>query len=101
MAGLTIVVANLAEAERAYADVLGAEGEEVPSAIAGAGLARRFNIGDHWIELVEPDATESALRTQLETRGSGPFEITLSGSGANSEYLPETATHGVRIRIER
>jgi catechol 2,3-dioxygenase-like lactoylglutathione lyase family enzyme len=101
VAGLTIVVADLAGAERAYADVLGTKGEEVTSTIPGAGSARRFSVGDHWVELVEPDATESALRTQLETRGSGPFEITLNGSGTDGEYLPETATHGVRIRIEQ
>jgi len=101
VAGLTIVVADLAEAERAYTDVLGTKGEAVTSAIAGAGPARRFSVGDHWIELVEPDDAESALRAQLESRGSGPFEITLNGIGAGGEYLPESATHGVRIRIER
>ena len=101
VAGLTIVVANLAEAERAYADVLGTKGEEVTSTIAGARSARRFSVGDHWIELVEPDATQSALRAQLETRGSGPFEITLNSSGTGSEYLPDSATHGARIRIKR
>jgi catechol 2,3-dioxygenase-like lactoylglutathione lyase family enzyme len=101
VAGLTVVVANLAEAERAYGDVLGVGGERVTSAIPGAGPGRRFTVGDHWIELIEPDTTESVLRAQLETRGSGPFEITLNGNGATGEYLPESATHGVRIRIER
>jgi catechol 2,3-dioxygenase-like lactoylglutathione lyase family enzyme len=101
VSGLTIVVVNLAEAERAYADVLGTKGEAVTSPIAGAGASRRFSIGDHWVDLVEPDETQSALRAQLEGRGSGPFEIALNGNGADGEYLPESATHGVRIRIER
>lgn len=101
VAGLTLVVADLAAAGAAWARLLGEPGRPVdPEALDEAGLAQRFTLGPHWLVLLQPaDATPAA--THLRDHGEGPYEVTL-GAGAEpgaGELLPLDATHGARIRV--
>lgn len=103
VAGLTVVVADLARAANAFAALLGAPGTASSPDRDGVGEGRRFAVGSQWVDVVEPDHAASDLRRHLESRGDGPFAVVLGGAGAgtgSSEPLPETATHGARIRLD-
>lgn len=100
VASLVIAIADLEPAKQAYAQLFGAPGEAVAPSVPGARAAWSFELGDHTIELVEPDHEPSALRDLLNARGDGPVEIVLRAPGAGSgRYLPLETTNGVRIRI--
>jgi hypothetical protein len=96
VAGVIVVVADLAQSTPAFAALLESSGTEATPAPVGAAAARRFPLGGQWIELVQP-ADSSDLARHLEDRGEGPYEVVLSGSDATT--LPLSATHGARIRI--
>ncbi|HET8522414.1 MAG TPA: VOC family protein [Thermomicrobiales bacterium] len=100
--GVTVAVGNLVQSADDFAAITGTNGKSSASSIAGVRAAQRFPIGKQWIELVEPDASQSDLRQYLERRGTGPYEVVLGGAGASAEIgklLPLDATHGARIRI--
>jgi len=94
VAGLTIVVRNLAGSSAAYAAITGSEGEDV--AVEGAGGARRFTIGPVAIDLAEP-AAGSDLATYLEQRGEVPYEVALVSPNGTGDLI-EGNTHGARLR---
>lgn len=95
-----IVVADLEPAKQAYAQFFGSSGEAVAFSVPGAIASWSFALGDHTVELVEPDYERGALRDHLNARGEGPFEIVLRAPGAGEgRYLPFETTNGVRIRI--
>ncbi len=103
VAGLTVVVKDLAAATTAYIALLGEQGEATHAAIEGAGAGQRFRVGEQWIALVTPADAASALGQHLTARGEGPYEVVLSGDNAtqpgSGELLPLAGTHGARIRI--
>lgn len=105
VAGVTIVAADLAAGAGALATLLGGDGAAARPAVEGAGAARRFQLGQHWIEVVEPADGGGALAEFLTTRGEGPYEVVLSGAGGaepgDGELLPPERTHGARIRVAR
>ncbi len=105
VAGVTVVVKDLAAVTTAYQALLGERGEETREAIAGAGAGRRFRIGEQWIALVQVVDAASALGHYLATRGEGPYEVELGGDGVappgGGALLSLAGTHGARIRIAK
>ncbi len=100
VAGLVIAVSDLEATAADYAAYLGVTGEETTPSIGGASGARRFNLGEQWLEIVQPAKAESPLRETVDLHGGGPVEIVLRApAGQGAEFLPATLTHGVRIRI--
>lgn len=103
VAGLIVVVKDLAVATTAYLALLGQQGEATRAEIDGAGAGHRFRVGEQWVSLVEPADEAGTLGQYLAKRGEGPYEVALSGSDAvppgSGELLSLTGTHGARIRI--
>lgn len=103
VAGLTVAVADLAEAGARFGALLGAEGRPVQPSVEDASGAMRFGLGNQWLELVQPDGETSELSQCLQARGEGPYEVLLSGADSpepgTGELLPLEHTHGARIRI--
>jgi hypothetical protein len=99
VAGITVVVRDLDATSESFTALSGSEGDAVTSALEGAGRARRFAIGDAWIELVEPAATSSALRTYLDERGELPYEVTLVAPDGRGDLIVAGNTHGARLRV--
>jgi hypothetical protein len=97
IAGVSVVVEDLAASAPAYAALLETEGEERRPTIDGARVARRYAIGPQWIELIQP-ASGGQLATHLADRGEGPYEIVLNG--AENRTLPLDVTHGARLRAD-
>lgn len=102
VAGLTLVVGDLAQSARALAALLGVEGQAVSPSIAGAGAAMRFPTDAQWLELVQPTDAASALGQYLHARGEGPYEVVLSADHAaepgSGKILSLEMAHGARIR---
>ena len=103
VAGLIVVVKDLAAATTAYLALLGQQGEATRAEIDGAGAGHRFRVGEQWVALVEPADEAGTLGQYLAKRGEGPYEVALGGSDAvppgSGELLSLTGTHGARIRI--
>ncbi|MGH2557486.1 MAG: VOC family protein [Thermomicrobiales bacterium] len=98
--GLTIAVENLDESALAFAKLVGNNGITSQPEIEGVREARRFSLGDQWLELAQPDDSASDLRQHLAARGQGPYEIVLGGvDAASNDLLPVSTTHGARIRV--
>lgn len=97
--GVTSVVRDLDAAAAAYGRLLGVAATPYQSDIDGAKRAARFPLGDHWLQLVEPEAGASDLRGQLERRGPGPFELTIK-TEAGGGRLPLDRAHGARILLQ-
>lgn len=100
IAGITLVVADLDQSARDFAGLVGNTGSTAQSAIDGVDAARRFALGDHWIELAQPTAASSELRRHLDARGAGPYDVLLRGAESDA-LLPLSAMHGARIRTTR
>jgi hypothetical protein len=98
VAGVVVLVADLARSAPAFAALLENGGRDSSSAVDGAAAARRFPLGSQWIELVQPEAGTDPAR-HLAARGAGPYQIFLRGTGPAST-LPLAAMHGARIRVE-
>ena len=73
LARLTLAVADLEGAARAYAALLGAEPTQ------GAAATASFTIGRHILELCEPPA-DSARARHLAARGDGPYSVAFHGA---------------------
>lgn len=103
VAGLTVVVKDLAAATTAYLALLDQQGEATRAEIEGVGAGQSFRVGEQWIALVAPADAASALGQHLAARGEGPYEVVLSGDAAtppgSGEILSLAGTHGARIRI--
>ena len=97
VAGVIVVVADLARSAPAFAALLENDGPATNPAKTGAAAARRYPLGSQWIELVQP-TDGSDLARHLADRGEGPYEIVLTGKEAAT--LPLSTTHGARIRVE-
>lgn len=99
IAGVTTVVEAIDPAKRLYDAVIGKPGEPATPSIEGARSAVRYELGNQWIELVQPANGPSSLRDYLELRGSGPYEFTLGSSNSTDSTLQ--IVHGARIRTPR
>lgn len=97
IAGVVVVVEDLAASASAYAALLETEGDDARATVDGASEARRFAVGQQWIELIQP-ARDSDLGRYLADRGEGPYEIVLNG--ASDRPFPLDVTHGARLRAE-
>ena len=98
VAGITIVVRDLASGVAPFATLLGTEGTSSTPDLEGVEAARRFAFGAQWIELVQPSGENGPLRQYLETRGEGPFEVVLAVEQP-AQPLSISTTHGARIRL--
>ncbi|MDQ4043970.1 MAG: VOC family protein [Chloroflexota bacterium] len=99
IAGVSVVVSDLAAASKDFAALTGDTGVEVQSALPDVAGARRFPIGAAWIEAVQPAEHPSDLRTYLENRGELPYQVTLVSSSEGEARLPEPLTHGARLLV--
>jgi hypothetical protein len=100
VASLAIAVTELEPTKQAYAQLFGSPGEAVAPSVPGGKAGWKFQLGEHTIELVEPDHEPGALRDHIKARGAGPVEIVLRAPGAGEgRYLPFETTNGVRIRV--
>jgi hypothetical protein len=100
VAGLTVVVNDLAVSAAAYEKVVGSEGAASTPVIDGVKAAKRFTLSSgQWIELVQPVDGSSDLGQFLASRGECPYEVVLKGAAARGLFPLET-THGARIRVE-
>lgn len=102
IAGVTVLVSNVMTSERVFGALLG-RGEEITrDDLPGAGAARRYQIGDAWIDIVQPDSPSSDLGRYAQSWWDGPYEIVLAGAGGEPgdvRLLPLDLTHGARIRL--
>jgi catechol 2,3-dioxygenase-like lactoylglutathione lyase family enzyme len=96
--GVINVVRDLEQAVDAYGRLLGGQPSSSENGLEGAGRAARFALGNHWLQLVEPNETQSELRANLERRGPGPFEIVISTAGDGGR-LPLDRAHRARVLL--
>jgi hypothetical protein len=100
VAGLTVVVADLAEAGAELQELLG---DQWSTAETSGGRAMRFPIGSQWIQVLQPGESGPAAE-YLRRVGEGPYEVELSrgGEAAPGEgVLLPGELHGARLRINR
>ena len=102
VAGLSIVVSDLAAAARELSALLDLHGRRVEGP---PGEALRFDVGEQWLKLLAPTDPASDAGTHLARFGDCPFELVLAGEdGAESsggKLLPTEKLHGARIRLAR
>ena len=97
--GVTAVTRDLAAIEGTLEAIYGA-GHPVPPRFEGAARAAVYEFNGRWVEVVEPNASASALRDHLERRGGGVYEVTLSASsGGDGAVLDTSLTSGARVRL--
>jgi hypothetical protein len=100
VAGVRLLVSDLAGAAAALGAVLGTDGSDVTPGIEGGAAAKRFSLGSQWIELIQPRPDATALNDYLAERGTAPYEIVLTGAGsAKGGVLPLESTHQARILV--
>lgn len=101
VAGLTLVVADLAAAGRRLGAVLDDPGAATPAGDDGDG--RRFPVGDQWLHLIQPAAATTTTGRHLHAFGDSPYELILTTGAAvdpgEGALVPSEQTHGARIRV--
>lgn len=102
VAGLTIVVGDLAAAARRMEALLDDPGR---ASTGGDGERVRYPIGGQWLDLLQSADPASAAGAHHARVGDCPFELVLSGGGeaepGGGDLLPIEALHGARIRFVR
>jgi hypothetical protein len=63
-------------------------------------MGLRFKIGSHFIELVKPSTTKSALTDWLKSRGPSPFAATLLTKSRDRVELDKKLTLGASISFQ-
>lgn len=106
VAGLTIVVADLAATAATYEALLGQGVRAGEPGGSSAPRSQRFQLGRQWLELLQPAESDVEAARYLRQRGEGPFEVVLGGEGEGrdgsaGELLTLDATHGARVRVLR
>ncbi|MCB9638287.1 MAG: methylmalonyl-CoA epimerase [Myxococcales bacterium] len=97
---IAIAVRNLEEASKFYTEHLGlsiAKIEEVPTEKVRVAF---IQVGDVWIELLEPTADDSPISKFLEKRGEGLHHLCLQTDQV-AETITELHDHGVRMLDEK
>jgi hypothetical protein len=100
VAGLVVLVPDLEAAARAYAALLGVDGEPVEASIAGVRAVRRFSFGEQWIDLAEPEPIARQLWRHIEDHVAGPYEIILATETPGHPPVAPELAHGAHIRFE-
>ena len=97
VAGLTVVVGDLAQSAMDLGKLLGSDGQTVAT---GTGNATRFDLGQQWVQLLQPSGGPAA--EYLQRHGDSAYEVVLSRGGAAepaSGALLQGSLHGARIRV--
>lgn len=100
VAGLTLAVSDLAAASRELGAALGTLGEATDA--RGERAARRFALGEQWLELLQPASAASAAGSRIQALGEGPYEVVLAGDRVaepGSGKLIDGDLNGARIRV--
>ncbi|HEV2527121.1 MAG TPA: VOC family protein [Thermomicrobiales bacterium] len=97
--GLTIATPDLQASRRFYAALLGHEGTAIEPSVSGSGAAHRFTLGSHWIELNQPDDTDSPLAAAVRLRGATPWTVVLRTSDRSFASPDERLSHGARLEL--
>lgn len=99
--GLILATRDVAVSARALATCLGSEGRPVSASTESGGKAQRWQVGSHWLEIVEPAGTDDPVAQHLNGLGEGPYEVRLRRAGGGAPARLDLAlTHGARIRLE-
>lgn len=124
IAGVTVVVGDIAAGAERFGNLLGVRGEPEQTGAEEVHAASIFPLGAQWIELIEPnevelgagqremidddptDPNQDVVARSLEFFGAGPFEVSLrSGDGPvgprEGELLDPALMHGARFRLAR
>ena len=99
IAGLTIAVEDLLASRRFYAALLGDDGTAIEPSVSGSGSAHRFIVGSHWVELNQPDDTDSPLAAAVRLRGSAPWTVALRTTDRSYASPDERLSHGARLEL--
>ncbi len=91
IAGVTVAVSSNETAEPLYRALLGEPD------LTGATL--RFTVGGQFVDLVQPGPDAPDVAGFVSTRGRGPFQVTLRGSGPVPEFALNL-THSARFVVE-
>jgi hypothetical protein len=75
VAGITVLVADVAQSSREYEAILGTTAQELRSPLDDQVFGSMLTLGGQWILLTEPGAHDS--KEHLERFGQGPYRITL------------------------
>ena len=95
---ITIAAGELAQIEKWYGALLGAEGEKITdSPLAAEGL--RYKAGAHGLEFLTPRDATSPLIEWLRLHGSSPYAAFLKGSGAPPKRFDSALTHGANLFV--
>lgn len=98
VAGLTVVVADLAEGGAELEELLG---DQWATAETAEGRTMRFPIGRQWIELLQPYESSTAAE-YLQRYGDSPYEVELNPGGdvaPRQGGLISGNLHGARLRL--
>lgn len=100
VAGLSVVVADLAVASRELEALLGSPPRlgERPA----TGRSATFGVGEQWLELIQPSGSGNPAGEHLRRLGEGPYEVVLaSGPGGEPGTGPALSEplNGARIRV--
>ena len=102
VAGITVLVEDLASATREYEAILGTAAQQLRSPLDDVVLGAVLPLGTHWILLTVPGAHDT--RDHLERFGQGPYRLTLrthSGpiSPGTGAPLDSTLFSGAKIAL--
>lgn len=97
VAGVTVVVGDMAAVGPQFAKLTDDQGESVLDAFPDAEHAQRFRIGNAWVQVVQPTIHVSDLRQQLELRGDSVFSVSLTSGAAEETSIPVALAHGARL----
>lgn len=100
VAGLVMLVPELAAASGAYRALLGGEGEPVEASIAGVRAVRRYRLGEQWIDIAEPEVAAKQLWRHIEDHVAGPYEVILATETPGHPPVSPALAHGAHIRFE-
>lgn len=96
---VTVTVQDAALAGRWYRTVLGDGGRPIePKERLASGT--RFEIGPHFLDIVEPPTPDSPLSAWLQARGPSPYAATLRTVSPNPPALDRRLTCGAAISFE-
>ena len=95
---LGIAVANLAEAERIFTDVLGVAPYKREEVASEGVLTSFFQTGDSKVELLEATSPDSAIAKHLEKRGPGLHHVAFLVDDLEAE-LSRLQGEGYRVMV--
>lgn len=97
--GATVVVNDIRAAGAQFEKLANAKGESIADAFEDVETARRYPIGNAWVQVVQPTIHASDFRKQLELRGDGLFSVSLSAPADSDASIPIVLAHGARLLL--